>query len=50
MSENKEKDFTERFNTLKDEALKAMKFAVKLAIMQENYPKHMKSLEENISC
>ena len=25
MSENKEKDFTERFNTLKDEALKAMK-------------------------
>ena len=24
MSENKEKDFTERFNTLKDEALKAM--------------------------
>ena len=25
MSENKEKDFTERFNTLKDEALKAMR-------------------------
>ena len=25
MSENKEKDFTERFNTVKDEALKAMR-------------------------